>query len=960
MRRLLQLLLLLASASVCHAATVYVAQSSGMFTGGTACNGQTAVTVATYNSGGGNPVVLCGTITTQIVPPSSGVLGTPILITFDTGASLTASYWSTGGAINLTGLSYITVDGGTSCGWVNQTEVACNGIITATANTNVTNNHASYGIELNGSSNIEIRNLGITNMLVQAKNASTSGNSQTVAIDIANSSNVLIHNNFAHDAHSNYQVQWSSGTSSNLQIYNNVSQNACTGYTIASGGTSPAITTILIHDNESKDGNNWDTVDNSCHQDHLHGWAEAAGNGGAITGMQIYNNFFHGDLGCHQNGYIYFEADVGSNTAAKYFNNLLVNTSNNASCTGPWAYPPSGYIGLKGGGTSGGCAGTTGVYNNTIVGNVTQNNQPNLGILLENSCTGADIRNNIVNTVGTQVVVNDSGSSISTANNNDYFSLLDWNWKGVDKSSFFAWQSACSCDANSITSNPNLNASYAPNGSSPAIGAALNLTSLGITKLNSDLSGYTRPTSALWTMGAYNALYSISNQQLTSSPFYPNTLFTNPIPAGASNECWNPSGGAPVVCGPSSADLAVVNNIFGSADSPIYFNAFSLQCLTSTTGCSTNSYGNAFYYTDETYPVYRVNSGASPCPTGPNATSANCASAKYFHMPPNAVYDACTNDEGISIWDQSSDIDSTPGGRIVSSFFENHGSCPSSPPTITGGCTATTPAQADVQSNCQLTWAYNGVNFPFNDSQAWGNGLTSDGSANNVYELREQEIMQNVVNHALGLSTACLRSASGNGIADAEVFPATGNAIGCSFVDANRPLNGNLFWIDSGFNCSALPAWQAPVCKAMQTYGGYVHATQGGSGAPLFVDPLEGGMAHTLVSLNDAYFNNWIIANGGLTCPGGGYPKVCTGPVDSGQARLEVVEDSASTSEKIIAYFFQMPGLITGHHLHILDPCVAKSMAGVAGGCVNTTPPTAPNNFSIAKGNLQSSGRIGH
>jgi hypothetical protein len=114
----------------------------------------------------------------------------------------------------------------------------------------------------------------------------------------------------------------------------------------------------------------------------------------------------------------------------------------------------------------------------------------------------------------------------------------------------------------------------------------------------------------------------------------------------------------------------------------------------------------------------------------------------------------------------------------------------------------------------------------------------------------------------------------------------------------------------------------------MQTYGGYVHATQGGSQSPLYVMPMEGGMAHTAAGINDNYFDNWIITNGVTSCPSGGYPKVCTGTNG-----LEVVEDSSATSEKVILYFFQMPGLITGHHLHIVDPCIPKRIAGQHGAC---------------------------
>jgi hypothetical protein len=409
--------------------------------------------------------------------------------------------------------------------------------------------------------------------------------------------------------------------------------------------------------------------------------------------------------------------------------------------------------------------------------------------------------------------------------------------------------------------------------------------------------------------GPQNDFWSIQDQQPVTQVFYPGTVWTTPLPADAGSHLF------------ANSD-AIITNLFGGSDIP-NSNSFTLQCL--TPALCTASSGNGFYYASPSDPVFRVNAGSGPCPSGGGAK--NCAAGKYFHLPSGAQYDAAPvgspKDQGIVIWDQSTDIDSTPGGRIVSSYYAGTGLR-----TLPTTCTATTPAQADAQPACQLGWYYNSVNFPFGDPTAIGDGLSSDGSPGGATFLREKEIMEDTVNHAIGLDTACLRSSSGNGVADPPVFPATGNALGCSFVDSLRPLNGNLFWIDSAYNCSALPAWQAPVCKAMQTYGGYVHATQGGSQSPLYVMPMEGGMAHNTAGVNDTYFNDWIITNGVTGCPSGGYPKVCTGANG-----LEVVEDSAATSEKVILYFFQMPGLITGNHLHIVDPCIPKRMAGQPGGC---------------------------
>ena len=139
--------------------TRYVAQTAGSIT----CHGgtQTAIAPATWNStseSAGDITYVCGTITgtaggTVLAVPSSGASGNPIQIIFDTGAKLTATYWSTNGAINGNGQTYITLNGGT------------NGLITATANgTSLANQQASTGITIG--SHWILENLSVTNTYV--------------------------------------------------------------------------------------------------------------------------------------------------------------------------------------------------------------------------------------------------------------------------------------------------------------------------------------------------------------------------------------------------------------------------------------------------------------------------------------------------------------------------------------------------------------------------------------------------------------------------------------------------------------------------------------------------------------------------------------------------------------------------------------------------------------------------
>src|SRR5271154_6077718 len=128
MRKYLFVVALFSLASPAFATTRYIAQTAGTFTGGSACNGQTAITPTTWKAtaeSAGDISYICGTIsgTTNFQPIVfgwSGSSGNPITLIFDTGASIQASYCSATGCINVNGHNYITINGGTN-GFVEST-----------------------------------------------------------------------------------------------------------------------------------------------------------------------------------------------------------------------------------------------------------------------------------------------------------------------------------------------------------------------------------------------------------------------------------------------------------------------------------------------------------------------------------------------------------------------------------------------------------------------------------------------------------------------------------------------------------------------------------------------------------------------------------------------------------------------------------------------------------------------
>jgi hypothetical protein len=85
-------------------ATRYIAQSAGTFSGGSACNGQTTITPATFNgitNAPGDVNYICGAISAPggtsglLVVKGSGSAGSPVTIKFDAGAVISAPYWGT-------------------------------------------------------------------------------------------------------------------------------------------------------------------------------------------------------------------------------------------------------------------------------------------------------------------------------------------------------------------------------------------------------------------------------------------------------------------------------------------------------------------------------------------------------------------------------------------------------------------------------------------------------------------------------------------------------------------------------------------------------------------------------------------------------------------------------------------------------------------------------------------------
>jgi hypothetical protein len=481
----------------CFAKNIYVAQNSTGASNGADC--PDAYSATWFNTGSnwgsaatqinpGDTVHLCGIFTgaagsTMLTVQGSGAAGQPITILFEPNAVLAAPYWPYDtGAINCNNHAYITIDGGS------------NGLIQNTADgTALTYQQNSRAIEAGtpGCSNFTVKNLHISNLYIRTQN--TNDSVDTSAISMEGSNSIASHNTIDH---TRVGIILAYGKSSNLDISFNTSTFTEVAVIISDLYGGASLTGAKVHDNDWGGGAYlWDSPSNEWHHNGIHAWSVHPGTVG-FTGLQVYNNYMHGVWGSDT---AYAKATGGSShiTAGIYletvgdgpqvFNNVI-------QLLGPLNQGQNGSIFCKTSDTPAESCRNAIIVNNTIIGNNSG------GSCTEISSTGAIFKNNVCSGIsyGLYTPYGETTSTV-TANNNAYSQAVNWgvydNWAG--------WQSHGQ-DLNSKLTNLNLNASsFLPNTGSPVIGLGANLTSLGITALDADILGMSRPSVGPWDSGAY-------------------------------------------------------------------------------------------------------------------------------------------------------------------------------------------------------------------------------------------------------------------------------------------------------------------------------------------------------------------------------------------------------------------------------------------------------------------------
>lgn len=497
----------------CRAATVFVSQSGGSVScGADGTQGTTALASATWTAG--NTYKLCGTLTSAVAPSASGSSGNVITIFFESGSKISMTVLPSTGGINLSGKSFITVDGGVPCG-PTVAEASCQGIIEATANGTLLTNQVTgtVGINVAGASNITIQNLLIRNVYVHVTGSGSSGTGWEIASSTAQAvltstgqTNFLMQDSKIHDANWALQLVGTTGNYSNLEFARVDEYNVDHCLAIGVGGTNTA-DTVLYHDSHCHDTSNWDDttqvgLSTNNHHDGIHLFTTSGSS--TITNVFSWNNKYDGDWGQYTTAEI-FEECVGTGHVDHTFYNSFF-TSNNASFALTNGTLNDGNIA---------CSGTshTDIYNNTFLCTAANNTYCNQLTVTE------DYRNNVeVNlNSGFGILTSTTGGTSGTFNFNIYgSSTASPFYVSAVQKTYSQWKAAFSADANSPAGNVyaslaaiGINSSGVPQTGFVGAGAGVNLcngilTCTGhLAALANDANGVARPPTSAWDIGAY-------------------------------------------------------------------------------------------------------------------------------------------------------------------------------------------------------------------------------------------------------------------------------------------------------------------------------------------------------------------------------------------------------------------------------------------------------------------------
>lgn len=538
--RVFSVLLLVTAASWASLTNVYIAQNAtGADSGADCANAHAASFFNTSTNWGtgssqigpGSTVHLCGTwtggnATTFLKLQGSGSNGSVVTLLFEAGAALQPNYCASSGCVDLNGQSYIVIDGGTTCGETGHwSTTQCNGTIQnmlagssgatcpggACSPLSGTTYSIAIGSSSNSPTNVEIRNLHI-HLYTRLASDKSDGGMGTYGLGLFGGTlaqSIVMHNMMIDGVAKGYLVSLgtSTGTVSNYSMYNSSISNMCWAMGVGANAPSLNITALEFHDNEVSAWDNW-AVANTGNACHTNGTMWFNGDGSTVhttagfigdPSSMIYDNFLHGSLtgnysGSSPSGYLSCQDNC---VDIAVFNNIIVDTTTGANGGGAIYFNGAG-------------GGRQRVYNNTLV-------RPNGSMVVATGVAGqVQVSNNVMKCTGTNCAAIEIRPNTPTAvisNLNDGFQIGAGSWTIYNSASsgtflsLASWRSMYGQDVDTLTGDPALTASYAVGANSPAIGLGANLSSLGITALDSDVFGMARVSSGKWNAGAGGPIF---------------------------------------------------------------------------------------------------------------------------------------------------------------------------------------------------------------------------------------------------------------------------------------------------------------------------------------------------------------------------------------------------------------------------------------------------------------------
>lgn len=306
-----------------------------------------------------------------------------------------------------------------------------------------------------------------------------------------------------------------------------------------------------------------------------------------------------------------------------------------------------------------------------------------------------------------------------------------------------------------------------------------------------------------------------------------------------------------------------------------------------------NDRGTPVYYSDSSMPWYKL--------SGCSLSSLN---GKVFHAPSGAMFSEASDDQAITIMDSSTHL-------LVASYHFGPTLRALPPSSCSGTGSSSCAVGTNFPGYCAVEDYNNdpdwGLEFTITKSGTGGSIETGTGFSAFAAVVRQNEVQQGIINHAIRLIDDC------HNPANKVVFPGSIYDPGllCSSANSSRPPGGALLFLDytdAQIAAMHLPVWQRAYISAMSHYGGYIATTAGSGGIAFGMNNAEGGQAWAFAGLTDPFWS-WISYQPGIT----GYKDRYTG------------------------YVFANVPLVNGtdvtHHIHMADPCVVKGLAGVSGGC---------------------------